>query len=144
MRVDGQWNLCDDGVIRPVFAGEILLNDGTWLRVPFLGDTGADRTVISADVYRRLDAIPRPTAERLIGIGGDAASVVISARIRMTRETGESIYFTGEFAAFTDDATTDMSVMGRDITNLFALITDRPKNVVCLLGSGHDYVIRPS
>jgi hypothetical protein len=34
-----------------------------------------------------------------------------------------------------------MSVLGRDITNFFALIVDRPQEVVCLLGQGHRYLI---
>jgi hypothetical protein len=34
-----------------------------------------------------------------------------------------------------------MSVIGRDLTNLFALIVDRPGDRVCLLGQRHRYVI---
>ncbi len=34
-----------------------------------------------------------------------------------------------------------MSVLGRDITDLFAAIVDRPGNVVCLLGQNHRYKI---
>jgi hypothetical protein len=36
-----------------------------------------------------------------------------------------------------------MSVPGRDITNLFALIVNRPQDVVCLVGHGHRYLIVP-
>jgi hypothetical protein len=35
----------------------------------------------------------------------------------------------------------DMGVLGRDITNLFGLIVDRPRDLVCLLGTGHQYQI---
>jgi hypothetical protein len=34
-----------------------------------------------------------------------------------------------------------MSVLGRDILNLFALIVDRPQETVCLLGQRHRYAI---
>jgi hypothetical protein len=34
-----------------------------------------------------------------------------------------------------------MSVLGRDIINLFALIVDRPQDIVCLLGQRHRYRI---
>jgi hypothetical protein len=34
-----------------------------------------------------------------------------------------------------------MSVLGRDITNLFGVIVDRPGDVVCLVGQGHRYLI---
>jgi hypothetical protein len=32
-------------------------------------------------------------------------------------------------------------VLGRDITGLFAVIVDRPGNVICLLGQQHWYRI---
>ncbi len=48
MRIDGEWLLCDDGILRPVIRGEILAGNGTWQRAEFLVDTGADRTVFSA------------------------------------------------------------------------------------------------
>jgi hypothetical protein len=34
-----------------------------------------------------------------------------------------------------------MSVLGRDITGLCALIVGKPSNVVCLLGQRHQYAI---
>jgi hypothetical protein len=34
-----------------------------------------------------------------------------------------------------------MSVLGGDITGLFAVIVDRPGDVVCLLGQRHRYTI---
>jgi hypothetical protein len=47
MRIDGEWLLCDDGIIRPVIRGEILTGNGAWQPAEFLVDTGADRTVFS-------------------------------------------------------------------------------------------------
>jgi hypothetical protein len=61
--------------------GEIRTRDGSWIKAPFLLDTGADRTV--------------------------------------------------------------MSVLGRDVTNLFAVIIDWPQRFVCLLGQQHQYTILP-
>lgn len=34
-----------------------------------------------------------------------------------------------------------MSVLGRDITNLFALIIDRPQDIVCMIAHLHRYSI---
>jgi hypothetical protein len=48
MRIDGAWRVCDDGVVRPVIVGEIKAPDGSWVDVPFLVDSAADRTVLSA------------------------------------------------------------------------------------------------
>ena len=39
------------------------------------------------------------------------------------------------------EAEEDLSVLGRDITDLFAVIIDRPGNVVCLLSQRHRYTI---
>lgn len=99
MRINGEWLLCEDGVVRPVIRGEILASDGSWQRAEFLVDIGADRTVFSAPILSALRLQPRITEERIGGL------------------------------------------VGRDITNLFAVIVDQPGNVICLLGQRHRYVI---
>jgi len=38
----------------------------------------------------------------------------------------------------------DISVLGRDMTDLFAVIVDRRAEVVCLLGQRHHYIIAES
>jgi hypothetical protein len=50
MLVAGVWHQCDDGIMRPVIQAEILAHDNSWRKAPFLLDTGADRTALSADV----------------------------------------------------------------------------------------------
>lgn len=49
--------------------------------------------------------------------------------------------FRGQYAAVTNLEILDMSVLGRDITRLFAVIIDQPGDVVCLLGQWHHYTI---
>src|SRR5438046_3254520 len=58
MRIDGRWTLFDDGASRPVIWGEISTGDGSWLKAPFLVDTGADRTVFSAATLAGLGLAP--------------------------------------------------------------------------------------
>jgi len=58
MLVGGVWHQCDDGIIRPVIQAAILAHDNSWLKAPFLLDTGADRTVLSADVVAALRLPP--------------------------------------------------------------------------------------
>ena len=128
----------------PVIRGAIRAADGSWVRAPFLADTAADRTVFSVDSLRALGLPPVQDTDHLEGLGGRADSIVLATQIQMTRETGEPVLFKGRFAAVTDPVALDMSVLGRDITNLFALIVDRPQDVVCLLGQGHRYLIVPS
>jgi hypothetical protein len=144
MIIEGSWRVCDDGVLRPIFPAEVRASDGSWLEARFLADTGADRTVLSESVLRALNVPPVGGTGHVAGVGGQTATVAIDTAIRMRREDRTRVTFNGRFLAVTDPAALDMSVLGRDITNLFALITDRPGDVVCLLGGAHRYQILPS
>jgi predicted aspartyl protease len=141
MRIDGEWLLCEDGARRPVIRGEIQAHDGSWQAVEFLVDTGADRTVFSALTLDVLQLQANETQNRLGGVGGTVDSVVVETRIRLYQETRRTVVFRSQYAAVTELNALDMSVIGRDITDLFAVIVDRPANVVCLLGQQHQYTI---
>ena len=143
MRIDGEWLLCDDGILRPVIRGEILASDGTWQRAEFLVDTGADRTVFSAPVLASLRLEPVLTLARLGGVGGVVSSVVVETQVRLTREESGKVVLRGQYAAVTELQALDMSILGRDIAGMFAVVIDRPGNVVCLLGQRHYYTIEP-
>jgi predicted aspartyl protease len=106
-----------------------------------LVDTGADRTVLSADLLEALGIPSVSTVERLGGVGGVAASVMVESQLRFAIEGVGKATFKGRFAAFTDAETVDMSVLGRDILNVFALIVDRQGNTISLLGQQHYYSI---
>lgn len=144
MLITGEWAVGDDGISRPVIRGEVQTASGEWIAVPFLVDTGADRTVFSADVLKDLGLPPLVTPDRLEGVGGRAASVVVETRIRLLREDNTMVLFRGQYAALTDADALDMSVLGRDVLNFFAVIVDRPQNVVCLLCQKHSYTIAQS
>ena len=144
MQINGEWLLCDDGIVCPVIRGHILDGNGVWIQAPFLVDTGADRTVFSAPMLVALALEPTITTERLGGVGGLVTSVVVATQMRFRQEGGGgSVVFRGQYAAVTELEALDMSVLGRDIIGLFALIVDQPGNVVCLLGQGHRYIIAP-
>ena len=49
--------------------------------------------------------------------------------------------FRGRYFAVPEPEALDMSVLGRDITGLFALIVDRPGDLVGLLSQRHRYTI---
>lgn len=142
MHISGEWYLCDDGLVRPVIRGEVLAGDGSWVRVPFLLDTGADRTVFSAAILALLQLQPIATQARLGGLGGIADALVVETQMRLTREEAGKVVFRGQYAAVTELEALDMSIMGRDITGLFAVIVDQPGNIVCLLGQRHWYTIQ--
>ena len=144
MQISGEWLLCDDDVRRPVIRGEVLASDGTWVPAEFLVDTGADRTVFSKGLLALLGVSPVATSERISGLGGVAEFVTVETPIRLIRESGAPVMFQGRYAASTEAEALDMSVLGRDIAGLFAVIVDRPGNVVCLIGQQHRYTIEQS
>jgi hypothetical protein len=141
MQINGEWLLCDDGVVRPVIRGEILTNERLWLPAEFLVDTGADRTVFSAATLSKLGLQPIVVQERLGGLGGLIDAVVVATQIQLTRETGSKVVFRSQYAAVTAVEALDICVLGRDITGLFTVLVDQPGNLVCLLGQRHRYTI---
>jgi predicted aspartyl protease len=141
MRINGEWFLFGDGIERPVVHGEVLANDGSWVQAPFLVDTGADRTVLSAAILTALGLQSIVARDRLGGLGGIVDSVIFETQVRLTREEAGKVVFRGHYAAVTELESLDISVLGRDITGFFAVIVDRPDNVVCLVGQQHQYAI---
>jgi hypothetical protein len=141
MLIRGLWTLWDDSIIRPVVEGEVLAADGSWLPVELLVDVGADRTVFTAGVLATLVLPQLPAPHSLGGVGGTAATAVVATQLRLPLDSGASIKFQGTFAGFLQAEALDMSVLGRDIMNLFAVIVDRPGDVVLLVGQGHRYMI---
>jgi hypothetical protein len=138
MRINGVWRLCDDGITRPTFWGEIVGASGHWVEIPFTADCGADRTVLSSDAFRALAFDPVRGGQAMVGVGGKSESLEFRSVLRMCRSDGVMVHFRGDFAAGADDDF-DMSVLGRDITNHFALVIDRPQDTVCLLYNGEVY-----
>ena len=144
MRVNGEWLLCDDGEIRPVVQGLVRLADGRWLEVPFLLDGGADRTVFSARFLHRLRSLAIAETEpiSLSGVGGQVSFITIATALGLRRDDGRAVSVNGVFSVFTESETTDLSVLGRDVTNNFGVIYDYPNRLVTLLAAPHYYSIR--
>lgn len=59
----------------------------------------------------------------------------------MAREDGQKATSRGQYAACTEHEDVDMSVLGRDILEMFVLIVDRRADVVAILGCPHYYTI---
>ena len=141
MLLPGYWRVCDDGVLRPVFRGRIVSAGGLLLVVEFLVDTGADRTVLCAAVFDLLGLPGVPATTTLGGVGGVSATVLVATTIQLPRADGGDAVFRGQFAAFTAPEALDMSVLGRDVTNLFTLIVDRPQGRGLFARWAHQYTI---
>ena len=143
MQVNGEWLLCDDGVIRPVVQGFVRLANGQWYEVPFLLDAGADRTVFSDDFLALLGPLAVSQAEpmKLTGIGGAADSITIETSLGFTRDDGKLITVRGMYGVFAENSGTDLAVLGRDVTNNFGVIYDYPNWTIALLAPPHYYQI---
>ena len=141
MRIDGTWRQCDDEIFRPIISAEVRAGDGSWIPIWLLVDSGADRTVFCADDFLRLGMQPQRKGGSLGGVGGTTESTAISTQIQMIRESGKLVNFRGDFAAHTSADVLDISVLGRDITDHFAVIVDRPGDMVVMVGQRHTYHI---
>jgi predicted aspartyl protease len=141
MQINGEWLLCDDGIERPAIRGEILSDNSSWRAVEFLVDTGADRTILSANVFESLNLRFTALDGQIGGVGGMVKSVGITTQIRLTCDDTTKVAFRGEYAACIEYESLDMSVLGRDIMAHFAVIVDRSKDMVCLLRERHSFNI---
>jgi Aspartyl protease len=143
MLVTGEWQLRDDGVVRPIIRAKVLGGAGTLASENFLIDSGADRTVLSAVLLARLQ-LPTQSADpgvTLSGIGGTSGFVLVTTVIALMRDDGGLVRIRGEFAGFTDPKALDMSILGRDVLDNFDLIIGRHRNDILLLAPRHRYRI---
>jgi hypothetical protein len=72
-------------------------------------------------------------------VGSRPAFVTVRTTLTLYADDGSPARFQGDFAAFTDPAAADMSVLGREILDHFDLIVSRRRNEVLLLATNHDY-----
>jgi hypothetical protein len=141
MRIVGEWLLCDDGKTRPVVNCHVTDAVGGERQEPFLVDTGADQTVLTAGLLAAL-SLPTsapPAGFAMSGVGGQPAFEVIRTTLTLYADDGSPARFQGDFAAFTDPASADLSLLGRDILDDFDLIASRRRNEVLLLAMNHQY-----
>jgi hypothetical protein len=141
MLIAGEWQMFDDGITRPTVRVHVLGGEGKLIGEDFLIDTGADRTAFGAAFLSRL-RLPAQNVHAdftLSGIGGSSDFVLVPTVIELLRDDGRSARVHGEFAAFTDPAATDLSVLGRDVLDNFDLIISRRRNEIFLLAPRHQY-----
>lgn len=141
MRLDGRWHVCDDEVVRPTLFGEVQTAAGAWVNTRFLLDTGADRSVLSADILARIGVPKDAPQSQIAGVGGVTDTMVIHTTLRFSTSEHAKVTFKGLFRAVTNLETLDMSVLGRDVTDLFAVIFDRPQDLICLVSQAHGYTV---
>jgi len=144
MRVEGRWHLFDDGILRPVVDSFVQRSEGAWQAAMLLLDAGADRTVFEARLLTVLQtlAVPADEAPELGGVGGKASCIFARTRLGFVRDDGQLVNVQGLFGVFTDPSSSDVSILGRDVTNNFDAIYSFPRREVMLLGPPHSYQIQ--
>lgn len=143
MRVEGRWHRFQDGVLRPVLDAAVHTPNGTWQSVTLLLDAGADRTVFDASFLTLLSplVVPVDQTPALGGVGGKVSAVFVQTRLSFTRDDGKRVTVQGPFGVFTELTSSDVSVLGRDVTNNFDVIYSYPQRYVTLLAPPHTYQI---
>jgi hypothetical protein len=143
MLVKGRWHLFDDGVLRPVIDAFVQTPSGIWQSVMLLLDAGADRTVFEARLLSVLQplAVLAEQAPELGGVGGKVGCVFVQARLGFVQDEGPLATVKGPFGVFTDPTSSDVSILGRDVTNNFDVIYSFHHREVTLLAAPHSYQI---
>ncbi len=142
MRLEGTWAIDAAGVSWPVITAEVQGAGGAWIECEFLLDTGAEITVIAANIFHQLRLPSLPSSHGLQGVGGTVGSVRVDTVIRFTQPDGTHATVRSQFHAAPVPGTVEMSLLGRDILGNFAVIVDRPGKTICLLHGKHRYVIQ--
>lgn len=109
--------------------------------VTFLLDAGADRTVFEAAFASTLAplALSAAQAPELGGVGGKVEGLFVQTRLALERQDRTLVFINGPFGVFTDPRSSDVSVLGRDVTNNFDVIYSFPQRQVLLLALPHGY-----
>jgi hypothetical protein len=144
MRVDGRWHLFRDGIVRPVVDAAVQNASGGWTTVMLLLDSGADRTVFDASLLPVLAplALPAEQSPELRGVGGDVQCVFVQTAIALIRDDGRRVTIRGPFGVFTNPSSSDVPVLGRDVTNNFDVLYGSRSKQVTLLAPPHAFQIR--
>jgi len=144
MQIEGRWHPFSDTGIRPIVEAKVQVATGQWKSIMFLLDSGADRTVLDASLLQLFVPLSLPEEEslQLGGIGGTADCQFVQTLLAFDRNDGKQIRVNGTFAVFTSMASSDISVLGRDVTNNFDVIYSYPQREVLLLAAPHSYTVQ--
>ena len=135
MRIEGRWHLFKDSVLRPVIDAAVRTPTGAWQPVMLLLDAGADRTVFDASLLTLLSplALPATQAPELGGVGGKVQCIFVETNLAFASEDGKRVTIRGSFGVFVDPTSSDVSILGRDVTNHFEVTYSYPRRMVTLL-----------
>ena len=143
MQIAGKWQQCDDGVVRPILVIDVITSTGVSVEAMFLVDSGADRTVFSEALAKKMGGATAsaPSGVSLAGIGGTQSFVQVHATLKLPRTDGGVATVQANFAAFTDPSATDFCILGRDVKDHFDVILSKRRDELFLLAPPSQYEI---
>ena len=126
-----------------MIAADLLGVDGKPYSEAFLIDSGADRTIVSLETLTKLGIAGYTPQDHpgFTGIGGSPAFQFFRTTIVLTATDKRLFKFDGEFVVFTDDGSTPIGLLGRDILDQFDVILSRRRNEVLLLNDSDCYSV---
>ena len=141
MRIVGEWLVDDNGVRCPVVRVAVRAADGRMEAEDFLVDSAPIGRSSARACWKSsgFPAVPAPAGLTLEGIGGESEFMLVNTSVRIHSDDGGGANMHGEFAAFIEVSTTEMSILGREILDHFDVILSRRRNEVLLLTKEHSY-----
>jgi predicted aspartyl protease len=140
MRVNGEWRETATTLPRPYLRAFMEAQDGSWVECLFLVDTGADRTLVTADVARRLWHPTLPSTRTVMGIGGVVDTHEVLTRVRFVGAAGEVFNIAGSYGVFLDELNTEC-ILGYDVLHRFTVIFEKRTNTILLLHPPTGYLL---
>jgi len=141
MIVYGQY-LISNGIFRPYLKALVLSSNGVYTALPFIIDTGADRTFLpfSAITLLDIDITNVTVKDDVSGVGGQATYFNFGTELVFIADDNAKV-FAGEIGIFLSPHCSDVPLLGRDILDYFTVIFDRRKNKIILFDEIHSYSI---
>jgi hypothetical protein len=81
-------------------------------------------------------------SSQIVGVGGVTGCRFVNTKLSLDRSNGNPVTVNGIFGIFTDANSSDISILGRDVTNNFDVIYSYPQREVLLLASPHSYTVQ--
>lgn len=141
MLIVGEWRPDENGVLTPVLDCFLLAGNGKWHAVSFLIDSGAERTVLSPEILRDLDAPAQMSLNSLVGIGTASQVLTVSSRLKLQAADKTDVIVNGPYFGLAEGREGELSILGRDVLSNFAVILDRPGHAITMLHGRHHYSI---
>lgn len=103
----------------------------------FLIDSGADRTIITAEVAEWVGADFSPLDFAVHGVVSSVPTAKVGVNLKIERDDGGEAEIRGPLVACTEPGVIDECILGRDVLGNFCLVLHERNDLICLLAGNH-------